>query len=143
MGLLEALDPRRTTPWTFVTIAALIGLTAVDQWRELADPCCPVLRGSLPNSLAVPALAFAALGFRFARREQREASRQRAQRRLFRWALAFTVVALLVWEWVQRVHRAGRLVYDPLDLLATLAGAALCIFLFWWLEPVSFSRDRD
>ena len=48
---------------------------------------------------------------------------------------AFTSVGLLGWEAVQLAIR--RMVFDPLDILATLLGALLAIGAFRWIRPAA------
>ena len=140
-ALLEALDPRRSAPWTWLTIAGLAGLALVDRWRGLAEPCCALLRGVLPNVLAVPVIAFALLAFQFGERMPDSAERRHAQRRRFGITLGIAVIGIAAWEFVQR--GGGNLVFDPLDLVATAVGGVLALALFALLEPFAFQHPES
>ncbi|MEO1575584.1 MAG: hypothetical protein AAFU65_11570, partial [Pseudomonadota bacterium] len=66
---------RDASPWTWITIAGCATLTLVDAWRDAGPTQWPVLRGSLPNFVAVPTLTFATLAARYPDERWREAWR--------------------------------------------------------------------
>lgn len=125
----------RLSPWAVVTLIGCASLTAVDLWRDQGPTSFHILRGTLPNLVAVPTLTFGFLMVRFPDRCPFEASLAASQARWF-WGLwASALVVTVAWEFAQR---AGPLVFDPLDLYATVAGAGVAVALFFVLRRISF-----
>lgn len=125
----------KLSPWAVITIVGCVALSLVDVWRDLGPTAVPIIRGTLPNLVAVPTLAFGFLMFRFPERQPYTTDQAAAQNRWFwgLWVGAFAVT--VAWEFAQRT---GRLVFDPLDLVATAVGAAGAAVLFAILRRVSF-----
>jgi hypothetical protein len=118
----------KLSPWTVITIAGCTALALVDAWRDLGPTAVPLVRGTLPNLVAVPTLAFGFLMVRFPKRQPYDPERAAAQGRWF-WGLWADAIAVTVaWEFAQQM---GGLVFDPFDLCATAV-------LFVALRRVSF-----
>lgn len=129
------------TPWIWVTLGSLAILSGVDVWREDGPSSLQLLQGTLPNLVAVPALTFGFLMMRVPTRPVRTSATERLQRRWFRGLWAVNVAGVVAWEFLQRT---GRLVFDPLDLVATALGAGAALVLFRILEPRSYApADRE
>jgi hypothetical protein len=111
-----------TPPWAWVTLAGLAVLAGVDALRRAGMAGDSVLLGSLPNLVAAPVLTFGFLTVFYPTREHAP-----ALRRPFAVALPVVVAVILVWELLQL---RGNLVFDPIDLGATLLGAGLTVALF-------------
>ncbi len=88
------------------------------------------LIGVGPNFAAAIAITFVLLG---AWSDQRPGADGQAQRFRFRVSVAISGGGLLGWEAVQMLSR--NLVFDWQDVLATLAGIAVCIGLFALIGP--------
>jgi hypothetical protein len=125
----------RLSPWAVITIAGCATLALVDVWRDLGPTAVPLIRGTLPNLVAVLTLAFGALMVRFPERQSYSRERAAVQNRWF-WSLwAGAIGVTVTWEFAQR---SGRLVFDPLDLAATAVGAAAAAALYVFLRRLSF-----
>lgn len=126
----------RTSPWTVITLAGCAGLVLVGYWREQASAALPFVHGTLPNLVAVPTLTFGFLMLIRPERQPHTHAAANAQRRQF-WSLwVFASVATVAWEFMQL---RGRLVFDPLDLVATGLGAVAAIALFRRLRQYEFT----
>ncbi|WP_421837275.1 hypothetical protein [Novosphingobium sp.] len=90
------------------------------------------LIGVGPNFAAAIAITFVLLG---AWAEQRPGADGRGERLRFRVSAAISGGGLLGWEAVQMLSR--NLVFDWQDVLATLAGIAVCFVLFAVIAPRS------
>lgn len=121
-----------TSLWTWISLTGLATLTIVDFWRDLGPTDWPILRGSLPNFVAVPTLVFGFLSLRYRESLVDDSARTQRERRDFwlLWTSMLTVV--IVWEFLQR--SGGNLIFDPLDLYATIAGALVAVMLFLGLR---------
>ncbi len=64
---------RTVTPWTLIAIVGCAVLTLVGFWRDGGPTAWPLVRGTLPNLVAVPTLAFGFLMLRFPERISPEA----------------------------------------------------------------------
>jgi hypothetical protein len=125
----------RLSPWAVITLAGCAALAVVDVWRDHGPALVPLVRGTLPNLVAVPTLAFGFLMVRFPEREPFDAEQAARQDRWF-WGLwAGAIAATVAWEFAQR---SGPLVFDPLDLAATAIGAAGAAALYVSLRRASF-----
>lgn len=123
------------SPWTVLAVAGCAVLVLVDYWREQAPGTFPLIQGTLPNLIAVPTLTFGFLMLRFPERRPHIPADAVRQKTYF-WVLwVMTTLATVIWEFTQL---AGNLVFDPLDLAATLIGAAATIPVFRILIRYSF-----
>jgi hypothetical protein len=110
----------------------------VDYWRGLGTTTVPVLRGSLPNLIAVPTLTFGFLMMIYPERQPYTPSIAAAQTAWF-WRLWITIlVVVLAWEYLQLW---GNLVFDRVDVYASLAGAALTVPVFEALKQQAFAEE--
>jgi uncharacterized BrkB/YihY/UPF0761 family membrane protein len=110
-------------------------LALVDVWRGQGPTQWTLLRGTLPNLVAVLTLAFGLLMVRFPQRQPRTPALVASQRRWF-WGLwTGALLTTVGWEFAQR---GGPLVFDPLDLVVTGGGAVGAVALFLVLQRVSF-----
>lgn len=125
----------RQSPWTLIAIAGCAALVLVDYWRGLGPTGFPLVRGVLPNFVAVPTLAFGFLMLRFPERKPFDADIAAAQTRYFRIFWISAIAITIAWEFAQLT---GKLVFDPLDIAATLAGAAVAAVLFRALRNGAF-----
>jgi hypothetical protein len=124
------------SPWVWVTLTALAVLSGVDAWRDRGPSAVPLVQGTLPNLVAVPALTFGFLMMLIPVRRPPTPEMQRFQRRGF-WVLwSLCCLGVVVWEFMQKT---GNLVFDPLDLVATAVGAGGALLLFRLLEPRSWA----
>jgi hypothetical protein len=138
MALLDRIA--RTTPWTVLTVAGLALLAMVDYWRGLGTTTMPILRGSLPNLMAVPTLTFGFLMMIYPERQPYAPSIAAAQAAWF-WRLWITMlVVVLAWEYLQLW---GNLVFDWVDVYASLAGAALTVPVFEALKQRAFAEEQN
>lgn len=133
------MNPSRITPWTVFALMGLAALGLVDQWRGMGSTDWPIVRGSLPNMLAVPTLTFGFLMMRFPERTAYSAVAQALQAVWF-WRLWIsTCIIVIAWEYLQLW---GNLVYDPTDVYATAMGALVAVGLYlstrrWAFQPAS------
>lgn len=120
--------------YSLTGIAALAALSGVHALRD-AGHGDHWLIGVAPNLCAAVAIPFVALGIWAERR--RNAPRA-ATLRAFAWCAAGSLLGLTVWEAAQRF--TSGLVFDPWDLLATVAGTALAAVLIARLAPAGPPR---
>ena len=76
----------KLSPWAVITIAGCAALTLVSVWRDHGSTAVPLVRGTLPNLVAVPTLAFGFLMIRFPERQPFDAALARVQDQWF-WGL--------------------------------------------------------
>lgn len=100
-------------------------LTLVDYARGYPAlwAAAPLLIGSGPNAVAVPAIAFTALGLAL-RPEFRSSVQRFTDWQLAVLAIVGAVTGLLCWEWVQ--VGAVHLRFDWRDVAATIASGVVC-----------------
>ena len=125
----------KISPWTVLTLVGCIGLTVVDFWRDEGFTSWPIVRGSLPNFVAVPTLTFGLLMLRFPQRTDFTLGKLASQDRIFKSLVVFVTVGVIAWEFLQLT---GNLVFDPLDLWATGGGSVVTVFLYTVLSSYSF-----
>ncbi|MEE4160864.1 MAG: hypothetical protein V2I25_00050 [Woeseiaceae bacterium] len=125
----------RLSPWTVLAVCGCAALVVVDYWRGQGPTALPLVRGVLPNLVAVPTLAFGFLMLRFPERQRFDAPVAAQQDRYFWGFWMAATVGTIAWEFAQLT---GNLVFDPLDIAATLAGAAVAAGLFRMLRNVAF-----
>lgn len=106
-----------------------------DYWRDQGTTALPIVRGTLPNLVAVPTLAFGFLMFRYPQRSKYTSSAAASQDRHFRILLVTMTLGVILWEVLQLT---GKLVFDPLDLIATVVGAVGTAFAYRTLRSFSF-----
>lgn len=131
------MNPLRLTPWTLWALLGLAVLALIDYWRGTGPTDWPIVRGSLPNALAVPTLTFGFLMMRFPECSVLSAESKAMQATWF-WSLWISVCAVVVaWEVLQLW---GNLVFDWTDLVATVVGALIAVLLYlasrrWAFRP--------
>ena len=129
------LSLKTLSPWPVITIVGCILLSLIDVWREEAVTSVPLVRGTLPNFLAVPILTFGFLMIRFPSRVPFDSSVLKVQAKWF-WTLWIATICItLAWEFLQLT---GALVFDVNDLFATFAGAIVAAGLYGSLKYRSF-----
>ena len=129
-------------PWAVALLIFLILLSAVQYWREATDPnTFSILKGSLPNLLAVPVLWSGIMMFRFSTVEEDEpiADTKANLRRWFWNSLFLSATITVSWEFMQLT---GNLVFDPFDLLFTGFGVLVVFVLHRILAPLHL-RSRE
>ena len=127
----------RLSPWTLVALAGCATLALVDYWRDQAPGAWSVVQGTTPNLVAVPTLTFGFLMLWFPEKRTFSPETAAKQRRWFWWIWALSTLVTVAWEFAQLT---GKLVFDPLDLVATAIGAIATLVLFRGLSRVSFIR---
>ena len=125
----------KLSPWAAITIGGCAVLFVVDAWRELGATSFPLIRGTLPNLVAVPTLTFGFLMFRFPERRPSDPMCAASQDRLFWFLWLGSFLATVAWEFSQLW---GALLFDPLDLVATGVGAIATVIAFMSLRRFSF-----
>lgn len=115
--------------YSLTGIAALAALSGVHALREAGAGDSWVI-GVAPNLCAAVAIPFVALGIWA---DQRRDAGRRATLRAFAWCAGSSLLGLVAWEVGQLVTRG--LVFDPWDLVATLAGTVLAVALILALAP--------
>ena len=105
------------------TIRASVGRTELDLVN--------LLLGAGPNFFAAFAIAFIGLAFKFPKSGTGRADSS-VLTLWFSVSASVAVVGLLGWEFLQRT---GRLVFDPWDVGATVAGVALAALIFFSSLP--------
>lgn len=133
MTLQDQLD--RLSPWTVITLIGCLALAMIDAWRDMGATSFPLLRGTLPNAVAVPTLTFGLLMTRSPVRVSFDSIRMQKQNRWFWSCWAGALAVTVGWEFMQRT---GRLVFDWNDLIATVVGAALAVVLFLRFRRCAF-----
>ncbi len=111
-----------------VGVGALAVLTLVHQargWGIDGGAGYLYLVGVLPNVAAAVAIPFVIMGIWA---DQNPAASRTAAHRWFLWLTLLAGSGLIAWEFVQQDSR--RLVFDPHDIGATIAGLVLGYFLF-------------
>jgi hypothetical protein len=132
----------RLSPWTVIALLGCATLALVDFWRDQSPGAWPLVQGTTPNLVAVPTLVFGFLMLRFPERQLYTPENAARQSRLFWRLLAVATAVTVAWEFSQLT---GKLVFDPLDLVATALGAIATVALFLGLSRVSFlqpGQDR-
>lgn len=125
------------TPWLILTILGCALLSGIDYWRGLGPTSVPLIRGTLPNLIAVPTLTFGFLMILFPKRISNDPNQLSKQGRWF-WSLwIFTLLITIGWEFLQLT---GALVFDKNDIIATVIGAVLAISAFYLLRPLSIEH---
>ena len=123
------------SPWVVITIIGCALLSLVGIWRDQPATSVPLIRGTLPNFLAVPILTFDFLMIRFPQTVSYQPVIGSSQTKWF-WSLWFcTLIITILWEFLQLT---GNLVFDVNDLYATGFGAAVTLILFILLKNSSF-----
>lgn len=128
----------RTSPWTLLALAGCAVLVLADYWREQAPGTFPLIRGTLPNLVAVPTLTFGFLMLRFPERQPFTPADAMRQKRHFRVLCVIATLATVIREFMQLT---GKLVFDPLDLAATFIGAVEGDLAFRFLDRYSFRPE--
>ena len=123
------------SPWTIITITGCALLSTIDVWREQPYTAVPLIRGTLPNLLAVPILTFGFLMLKFPKRLPYEPSLMTSQRKWFWLLFVSAFFVTVVWELLQLT---GSLVFDVNDLYATGMGSIVTILLYFSLRKVAF-----
>src|SRR6056297_153574 len=127
----------RLSPWTLFALAGCATLVLIDYWRDQVPGAWPLVQGTTPNLVAVPTLVFGFLMLWFPEKPPFSPEAAAKQHRLFWWLWALATLVTVAWEFAQRT---GKLVFDPLDLVATAIGAIATVVLFRVFSPVSFVR---
>ncbi len=129
---------RHQAPWTWLTLAGLVALTAIDLWRKHGPEVDSVIVGVAPNFVAVVVLSFGAMMARWPHKQLHTTQRHRRVNRYFQRTLSVVLLGLTGWEFMQLI---GQLTFDWLDILATGIGGLFVIWLFhlsvrkFWLQP--------
>jgi hypothetical protein len=119
---------------THATKHALTGMTALavlslGHWARAAgmfsSPVATFILGVLPNVAAAVAIPFITAGALADMRKDRQVP---IDRRTFTMLNLGSVAGLVAWEFVQRGSLSLR--FDPADLVATVAGAAVAQWAF-------------
>lgn len=124
---------KRSTRYGLAGIGAL-AILSVGHWlrgRPVADePKQTYLLGVLPNFASSIAITFVLLSIWA---DQNKDAPYAAARRWFLVCAGVSTSGLLAWEIVQR--GSARLVFDPHDIGATLAGTGIAALLFFAMTP--------
>ena len=123
------------SPWALIAILGCALLATIDIWRDQAYTAVPLIRGTLPNFLAVPTLTFGFLMLKFPERLPYKPSLMTSQRKWFWILFVSSFFVTVLWELFQL---AGSLVFDVNDLYASGIGSIFTILLYFMLRKVSF-----
>jgi hypothetical protein len=85
------------SPWAVITLAGCAAIALMDVWRDAGPTAWPLVRGTLPNLVAVPTLAFGFLMVRFPERTPYRADRAAEQNRWFWRCWSGAVVAAILY----------------------------------------------
>ena len=121
---------RRASVWTVLCTSGMVIVQLTHwsrDWFTATDGFAALLQGTLPNFGAAIVYSFFGLMVRWPERPQAEAAPPALVTRWFAGGATVSLVGLLGWEWLQR---SGGLVFDPGDMVATVAGVAAAVLLY-------------